>query len=199
VVAATYNGHTIAQQHYAKVCLQETFIAVGIKGRVHDRESAMLNRKHKILVVDDDLNIASTLAVIFKSHRYDTATANSGEEAIEVAYSFQPDCIVSDVMMGAMNGIEAAMVILDALPECKVLFMSGNAACRDLLGRDLLVDARAKGFNFEVLQKPVPPPEMLAKLSQVLTNSADPYRKPAASEASAYIGTQIRGSRHVGR
>ncbi|MGC2209717.1 MAG: response regulator [Candidatus Korobacteraceae bacterium] len=150
--------------------------------------------KHKILVVDDDLDIASTLTVIFRSHKYDTATAHSGEEAVQVASAFQPDCIVSDVMMGAMNGIEAAMIILDALPKCKVLFMSGNAACRDLVGRDLLVNARAKGFDFEVLQKPVPPPEMLSRVSHLLSNSPDPERSPAASESSAY-----RGARLVGR
>ena len=153
--------------------------------------------KHKLLVVDDDLAIASTLAVIFKSHKYDAATAHSGEEAIEVARSFQPDCIVSDVMMGAMNGIEAALVILAALPKCKVLFMSGNAACQDLLGRDLLVSARTKGFDFEVLQKPVPVPELLARISQVLSNPAEPKRTPAASEASAWV--QARGSRVAGR
>ena len=126
----------------------------------------MPNKRHKILVVDDDLNIASTLAVIFKSHRYDTVTANSGEEAIKAASSFQPECIVSDVMMGAMNGIEAAIEILGSLPQCKVLFVSGNAPCRDLLGA-----AIAKGFDFEVLQKPVPPPELLRRVSQLLSNS----------------------------
>ena len=47
-------------------------------------------------MVDDDLDIASTLAVIFKSHKYDTATAHSGEQAIQVACYFNP--IASSVM-----------------------------------------------------------------------------------------------------
>jgi CheY-like chemotaxis protein len=128
----------------------------------------MPNKRHKILVVDDERAIASTLATILRSHNYETATAFSGEEAVQVAYSFQPDCVVSDVMMGAMNGIEAAIEILGVLPQCKVLFMSGNAPCLDLLG-----NAIAKGFDFEVLQKPVPLPELLRRVSQILSNSAD--------------------------
>ena len=60
----------------------------------------MLSKKLRILVVDDEPDLASTL-IIFKSHNYQTATAFSGEEAIEVACRFQPDCIVTDVVMGA--------------------------------------------------------------------------------------------------
>jgi CheY-like chemotaxis protein len=131
----------------------------------------MLSKKHRILVVDDEPDLASTLAIIFKSHNYITATAFRGEEAIEVACRFQPDCIVTDVVMGGMNGIESAIVILAALPKCKVLFISGNADFRDLLGRDQLKGAREKGIEFEFLQKPVPPPELLKRVSMLLSRT----------------------------
>jgi CheY-like chemotaxis protein len=138
------------------------------------RETAMRNKRHKILVVDDEHVIASTLATILGYQGYDTATAYSGEEAIQVACSFQPNFILSDVMMGAMNGVEAAIEILRTLPKCKVLFISGNAGYPELLG-----NARAKGFNFEVLAKPIPPPELLAKISQIL------FCRPAQPEQLA--------------
>lgn len=127
----------------------------------------MLNQRNRILVVDDDRAIASTLATIFESEGYETATANSGEEAVKVASSFQPDCIVSDVMMGAMNGIEAAIEILGVLPQCEVLFISGNAPCLNLLEQ-----AIAKGFEFEILAKPVPVLELLARIAEILSESA---------------------------
>jgi CheY-like chemotaxis protein len=123
----------------------------------------MMTARHKILVVDDERAIASTLAMIFESQSYETATAYSGEEAVQVAGKFHPDCIVSDVAMGKMNGIDAAMAILSELPECKVLFISGNATYQDLFG-----SAEAKGFHFEIMQKPVPPSDLLTKVSQVL-------------------------------
>ena len=122
----------------------------------------MLNRKRKILVVDDEQAIVSARAAILEAQNYETATAFSGEEAVQVASSFQPDCIVSDITMGAMNGVEAAIEILGVQPRCKVFFVSGNVSCADLLEK-----ARARGFDFEVLQKPAPPPELLGRISRL--------------------------------
>ena len=67
-------------------------------------------------------------------------------------------------MMGGMNGIEAAMKILDALPVCKVLFISGMVDCHELLET-----ARVKGFAFEVIAKPFDPNKLLVRISQVLS------------------------------
>jgi CheY-like chemotaxis protein len=132
-------------------------------------ETPMRNSGAKILVVDDERAIAETLALIFRYKGYKTAVAFSGEEAVQVACSFQPDCIVSDVMMGVMNGIEAAIEILRALPYSKVLLISGNAGYEDLLEK-----ARAKGFDFEILHKPIPPPELLAKVEEICSQSSLP-------------------------
>ncbi len=131
-------------------------------------EPVMLNKRHKILVVDDEHAIASTLATILGYQGYETATAYSGEEAVQVACSFQPNFILSDVMMGAKSGVEAVMEILGALPKCKVLFISGNARYQDLLK-----EARAAGFSFEVVEKPIPPPELLGRISQILSYRPD--------------------------
>jgi CheY-like chemotaxis protein len=124
----------------------------------------MLHGKYKILVIDDERAIATTLAAILDYRGYETAQAHSGEEAVQVARSFQPDCIVSDVVMGpAMNGIEAAIEIVRTLPHCKILLVSGNAGYGDLLQ-----EARANGYDFEILLKPVPPAELLERIEQIL-------------------------------
>ena len=149
----------------------------------------MRNTRHKILVVDDERDIASLHAIIHESQGYETAMAYSGEEAVQVADSFQPHCIVSDVMMGTMNGIEAAVEILGRLPRCKVLFISGNLGYGDLLAK-----ARAKGFTFEALDKPVTPFEVLAKIAEILSDTAGPNRKPAPSKYAACAGARNRGS-----
>ena len=128
-------------------------------------KAAVLHKRCKILVVDDERAIASTLALILEGRGYETAEAYSGEEAIRVACIFQPDCIVSDVVMGAINGIDAAIEILRVRP-CKVLFISGNAGYGNLLE-----NARANGFDFEILLKPVAPLELLARISRILSNS----------------------------
>lgn len=164
--AASYNGYTIANEtvHAPVFCLQEKLHRQPLWFRPQ-QETVMLDKRHKILVVDDERAIVSLRATILESQGYEAATAYSGEEAVQVACSFQPDCIVSDVTMGAMNGIDAAIEILRGLPQCKVLFVSGNATCRDLLG-----EAIAKGFKFEILAKPVPTLELLDRISQIFSD-----------------------------
>ena len=124
----------------------------------------MPHPRYKILVVDDERAIADTLARILKSRGYEIAVAFSGEEAIQVAWAFQPHCIVSDVTMGALNGIDAAIEILRSLPDCKVLFISGDAGYGCLLEK-----ARARGYDFHVLLKPVPPAELLTRIAEMLS------------------------------
>jgi two-component system OmpR family response regulator len=148
----------------------------------------VLNKRHKILVVDDERAIVSLRATILESRGYETATAYSGEEAVRVAHSFQPDCIVSDIMMEAMTGVEAAIGILRFLPQCKVLFITGNAGYKNLLG-----EARAKGFNFEALDKPVTPTEVLARIAMILSDSSGSNRKPATSEYRVAPGLRSKG------
>jgi CheY-like chemotaxis protein len=134
----------------------------------------------RILVVDDERAITLTLTAILEREGYETATANGGEEAVDIACSFQPDFLLSDIDMGAMNGVEAAIEVLRFLPNCKVLFITGHLAYEEMLG-----GAKAQGFDFEVLRKPIPPAELLAKISQVLSGqptapNADATRKPPA-------------------
>jgi CheY-like chemotaxis protein len=101
------------------------------------------------LVVDDERVIADTLAIILYT----------GTAAVERARDIKPDLIISDVIMPDMNGIEAAIRIRRALPDCKILLFSGQAATADLLEK-----ARAQGHEFEILAKPVHPQDLLAKL-----------------------------------
>jgi len=128
----------------------------------------MLERSPKILVVDDQASIALTLETILQRQAYETAVAHSGEEAIQVAYSYEPDFIISDVMMDGISGIEAVIRILGFQPHCKVLFFSGHANCQDLLG-----EARAQGFDFEVLAKPVEPKELLERIGSFFPQTED--------------------------
>jgi len=115
--------------------------------------------KPKVLVVDDERVIADTLAIILNQHGFEAAAVYTGTAAVERARNTQPDLIISDVIMPDMNGIEAAINIRQFLPSCKILLFSGQAATADLLE-----SARLKGYEFEILAKPVHPQDLLAKL-----------------------------------
>ena len=113
----------------------------------------------KVLVVDDERVIADTLAMILNQSGFETRAVYSGEKAVEVASDFKPDMLICDVIMTGMNGIDAALSIRELLPRVKILLFSGQAATADLLE-----NARAQGYEFEILAKPVHPQDLLNRL-----------------------------------
>ncbi len=115
--------------------------------------------KPKILVADDEPVIADTLAVILNQNGFEARAVYSGEQALELASSFAPDMLISDVIMCQLNGIESAIMMRSQLPQLKVLLFSGRAA-----SADLLLQARNRGYEFEMLAKPVHPKDLLDKL-----------------------------------
>jgi CheY-like chemotaxis protein len=115
--------------------------------------------KPKILVADDERVIADTLAMILNQSGFVARAVYSGEKALEMASSFAPDMLISDVIMADLNGIDAAIQIRAVLPSIKILLFSGQAATADLLEK-----ARAQGYEFEILAKPVHPQDLLNKL-----------------------------------
>jgi CheY-like chemotaxis protein len=115
--------------------------------------------KPKVLVVDDERVIADTLAMILNQSGFEARAVYSGEKAVEQASSFKPDMLITDVIMADLNGIDAAIMIRALLPNIKILLFSGQAATADLLEK-----ARAKGYEFEILAKPVHPQDLLSRL-----------------------------------
>ena len=115
--------------------------------------------KPKVLVADDERVIADTLATILNQSGFEARAVYSGEKAVDLASDFKPDMIISDVIMADLNGIDAAIRIRAFLPQVKILLFSGQAATADLLEK-----ARAQGYEFEILAKPVHPQDLLNKL-----------------------------------
>lgn len=115
--------------------------------------------KPKVLVVDDERVIADTLAMILNQSGFDARAIYSGEGAVELASTFEPDMLISDVIMADLNGIDAAIRIRALIPSIKILLFSGQAATADLLEK-----ARAQGYEFEILAKPVHPQDLLSRL-----------------------------------
>ncbi len=115
--------------------------------------------KPRVLVADDEQVIANTLAIILNQAGFEAKAVYSGESAVEILDEFQPNMLISDVIMTGMTGIEAAIKVRAKLPTCKILLFSGQAATADLLEK-----ARAQGHEFEILAKPVHPTDLLAKL-----------------------------------
>ena len=113
----------------------------------------------KIIVVDDEPIIADTLVNILEGEGHDALAVSHGESAVKWAKMMLPDAVISDVIMPGMNGIETAKAIMQSLPNCRIILFSGQTASVDLLAQ-----ARAEGYAFEVLAKPINPEKLLEKL-----------------------------------
>jgi CheY-like chemotaxis protein len=114
----------------------------------------------RVLIADDERMIANTLARILTSSGFEASAVYSGENAIEAARDLKPDVLITDVIMGGMTGIEAAIHIVGLLPNCRIILFSGQASTADLLEC-----ASAKGHRFEILSKPIHPRVLLDHLS----------------------------------
>lgn len=118
----------------------------------------------RVLVADDDCVIANTLTQILRLSGYEAEAVNSGEEAVTIAARRRPDVLISDVFMGGITGIEAAIRILEIVPECLVILISGQANTAHQLD-----DARHVGHGFQILSKPVHPNVLLEHVSAFAT------------------------------
>jgi DNA-binding NarL/FixJ family response regulator len=78
--------------------------------------------------------------------------------------------------MPGISGIDLAIQMRDQYPTCKVLLFSGHAATFDLLE-----NARARGHDFDLLLKPVPPTEFLLEVSKMVNGTAKihPFTLPS--------------------
>ena len=113
----------------------------------------------RIFVVDDERIIADSLATILNNSGYETATFYDAESALLACELVNPDCIITDVVMPGMSGLDLAEEIKNRFPACRVLLFSGHAATSDLLAT-----VRGRGHDFDVLPKPVHPKDLLARL-----------------------------------
>jgi DNA-binding NtrC family response regulator len=116
----------------------------------------------RIFVVDDEKCIADTLVAILRNSGYEALAFYDAQSALEQVESFSPELVISDVVMPGMNGVEMAVLIRERHPACRVLLFSGQAATADLLE-----GARRRGYDFELLAKPVHPTVLLAWAADV--------------------------------
>jgi len=114
----------------------------------------------RVLIVDDEHMIANTLAQILNASGFEAKALFSGEHAVPEATQFQPDVLLTDVIMRGFSGIDVAMQIAEVLPACRVILFSGQASTADLLDR-----AKAQGYHVEMLAKPIHPRDLLRMLT----------------------------------
>lgn len=115
--------------------------------------------KPKVLIADDEHVIADTLAMILNQGGFEARAVYSCVKALELAPSFKPDMLISDVIMTELNGVEAAIKIRALLPDIRVFLLSGQTATAELLEKE-----NALSYGFEILVKPLHPQDLIRRL-----------------------------------
>lgn len=127
----------------------------------------------RVYIVDDEWVIAETLATILNHNGFHAHPFHSPNRALVRALDQPPDILLTDVMMPDLSGIDLAISLRRARADCRILLFSGQAGAVDLL-----CDARRRGYDFELLQKPLHPMQLLLRLRNVQPR---PKRRPPQS------------------
>lgn len=116
----------------------------------------------KVLIVDDEPNIVTSLNFLMKKGGFDTSVARDGDEALSEVERFQPDLVLLDVMMPKLDGFEV----------CQKLRAAGHTQLKIILltakGRETEV---AKGLAVGAdayVTKPFSTRELVDKVNQLL-------------------------------
>lgn len=112
----------------------------------------------KILVVDDDRRIVTTTCDILKIKGHDPIAAYSGEEGVEKVVKNRPDCVLMDIKMPGISGVEAMNQMREIAPGLPIVLVSAYAT------ENLMEEARGSG-DYAVLSKPLNFPMILTFLS----------------------------------
>lgn len=124
----------------------------------------MGNSGKRLLIVEDDIELAEILKEILLEAGYDVLdTVDTGKDAIEKTRELKPDLIFMDIMLkDQMSGCEAAMIIRQNQKNCKIIFLTA------LAGQEMVEYAKECKASAYLL-KPYREQEILATLALVLS------------------------------
>ena len=134
-----------------------------------------MDNAKKILIVDDDNNIAELISLYLTKERYETAIASDGEEAITMFGEFGPDLIILDIMLPGIDGYEVCRRIrqTSAVP---IIMLSAKGETFDrVLGLELGSD--------DYMVKPFDSKELVARVKAVLRRNPVGFGLPEKNES----------------
>jgi CheY-like chemotaxis protein len=128
----------------------------------------------RVLVVDDNLDAATTLAMVLRNHGHTVFTAHDGEAALRTGDQEEPDAIILDIGMPGMNGYEVAQRVRRTSWGNDVLLVALTG-----WGQKEDID-RALGSGFDAhLTKPADPERIERLLEEFLAGRNETGNEPA--------------------
>ncbi|MCA9663369.1 MAG: response regulator [Myxococcales bacterium] len=112
----------------------------------------------RILIVDDNQELAENLAELLEDEGHTTTTADSGERAIDISGGLDFDLLLSDVRMPGINGVELVIRLRVYRPRLCCLLMSAYSS------EELRREAKSAGVA-AILDKPLDLDELLCRVT----------------------------------
>lgn len=129
--------------------------------------------KQRILIVDDDYNIAELISLYLTKECFETKIVGDGEEALRVFPEFQPNLILLDLMLPGIDGYQICQE-LRSTSQVPIIMLSAKGEIFDkVLGLELGAD--------DYMIKPFDSKELVARVKAVLRRYQLPAQMPASS------------------
>jgi DNA-binding NtrC family response regulator len=114
----------------------------------------------KVLIVDDNHEIASIIQRMLDAKGHETMSANNGRSGYFAYLLFRPDVVITDLQMPGGNGLELMKNIRMHDPEIRTIYMSG-----DLSRFWALLKEEKMRYQAGLLEKPFSEGELMSLLS----------------------------------
>jgi len=115
----------------------------------------------KILIVDDNQDLAFLIKMMLEDEGYEVKSAKDGQDGYSTYLLFHPDLVLTDIQMPEKNGLELMEYIRSHNPAVRTIYMSG-----DLSRYWISLEEEKKKYHVGVLEKPFSREELIGLLSQ---------------------------------
>jgi two-component system alkaline phosphatase synthesis response regulator PhoP len=127
-----------------------------------------MEKKAKILLVDDDADFVESTRTVLESAPYEVIVAYEGNEGLQKAKTEKPDLVLLDIIMPVKNGFTAAEQFKSdpELSDIPVLMLTSYSS----KGAGTAIP-RDRGFSLDAddyIEKPITPKDLLAKVKEYL-------------------------------
>lgn len=129
--------------------------------------------KQKILIVDDDENIANLISLYLTKECFDTMTVHDGQAALTAFKDYNPNLVLLDIMLPGIDGYEVCREIRKT-SKVPIIMLSAKTEVFDkVLGLELGAD--------DYMIKPFDSKELVARVKAVLRRYTEPATAPTTS------------------
>ncbi|MCF0136444.1 MAG: response regulator transcription factor [Lachnospiraceae bacterium] len=144
-----------------------------------------MNPKQKVMIVDDDSNIAELISLYLTKEGFETRIAGDGRRALEEYAVFDPNLIILDIMMPEMDGYEVCREIRKNATTPIIMLTAKGETFDKVLGLELGAD--------DYMVKPFDTKELVARVKAVLRRMDKP---DANSKKITYSGLSVNISNY---